>query len=106
VTIAFADGARESIEIDLANPNSGTSWRLVIGTQPARRNHRLPAHNRDHRIRPRAGVIRSTIHGPAGARRAVQGGEDAAAGGGDGVRLPMKSDFDQANAQLQRLQAL
>lgn len=32
VTIAFADGARESIEIDLANPNSGTSWRLVIGS--------------------------------------------------------------------------
>jgi hypothetical protein len=30
-TIAFADGARESLEIDLANPNSGNSWRLVIG---------------------------------------------------------------------------
>jgi hypothetical protein len=32
VTIAFAGGARESLEIDLANPNSGTSWRLVIGS--------------------------------------------------------------------------
>ncbi len=32
VTIAFADGARESLEIDLANPDSGTSWRLVIGS--------------------------------------------------------------------------
>ena len=32
VAIAFADGARESIEIDLANPDSGTSWRLLIGS--------------------------------------------------------------------------
>lgn len=32
VTITFADGAKESLEIDLANPNSGTSWRLVIGS--------------------------------------------------------------------------
>ncbi len=32
VIITFADGARESLEIDLANPNSGTSWRLVIGS--------------------------------------------------------------------------
>lgn len=32
VAIAFADGAHEDIEIDLANPNSGNSWRLDIGT--------------------------------------------------------------------------
>jgi hypothetical protein len=32
VTITFADGGRESLEIDLANPNSGRSWRLVIGS--------------------------------------------------------------------------
>lgn len=31
VAIAFADGAREDIDIDLANPNSGNSWRLDIG---------------------------------------------------------------------------
>ena len=31
VTIAFADGARESLEIALASPNSGRSWRLFIG---------------------------------------------------------------------------
>jgi hypothetical protein len=35
VTIAFADGARDSLEIDLANPESGTSWRLVIGAPTA-----------------------------------------------------------------------
>jgi hypothetical protein len=32
VTITFADGATESLEMDLANPNSGRSWRLVIGS--------------------------------------------------------------------------
>jgi len=32
VTIAFADGARESVSMDLANPESGHSWRLLIGT--------------------------------------------------------------------------
>lgn len=32
VIIVFADGARESLEIDLANPSSGRSWRLVIGS--------------------------------------------------------------------------
>jgi len=32
VTIAFADGARQSVSMDLANPESGHSWRLLIGT--------------------------------------------------------------------------
>jgi hypothetical protein len=38
VSIAFADGGRESLEIDLANPNSGTSWRLLIGSQADRQS--------------------------------------------------------------------
>jgi hypothetical protein len=32
VGIVFADGAHEVIEIDLANPSSGNSWRQDIGT--------------------------------------------------------------------------
>ncbi len=52
MTIAFADGARESLEIDLANPSSCRSWRLVIGTSRAlqdsplvHRDGALPADN-------------------------------------------------------------
>jgi len=32
VSIVFADGAHDDIEIDLASPNGGNSWRLDIGT--------------------------------------------------------------------------
>jgi hypothetical protein len=32
VTISFADGAREDVSMDLANPESAHSWRLAIGT--------------------------------------------------------------------------
>jgi hypothetical protein len=42
VTIAFADGTRESLEIDLANPDSSTSWRLLIGS-PAGQHNPPPA---------------------------------------------------------------
>jgi hypothetical protein len=49
VTVEFADGAREAVEIQLANPASGSSWRLVIGTPETSGRNPAPA-------RPRQGL--------------------------------------------------